>query len=273
MPFNSIYPAKYQPEKQKSVRKKTLDTTSEFCKATSIHGFAYISSDRNSGVERLFWSVVVILAMSFTTYQVVVLYNEWQAEPVISTLETVAEPIEDIEFPAVTICPQGSRQEIIDSVLFRQLKEYIESKKGKSSELTSEQMIQLTDQFLKEVYPGAHGKPSQMIKLLSSDNPSLSIQNDAMLGLTEECDPSDNQNILNSMNKQLSNDTCPEGFHMLADLYCVHITADELTYNEAYDYCSLQGGSELLYLDSNEDLIALYEDNETGKFLFVIINI
>ena len=265
MTYNSVYPKKYQPEKQKSVRKKTLETTTEFCEATSIHGFPYISNDRNSGIERLFWSIVVILAISFTTYQVVVLYQEWQDEPVISTLETVAEPIEDINFPAVTICPQGSRQEIVDSVLFRQLKAYIESKKGAASVLTPEQMIELTDEFLKEVYPGANGKPTQLIKLLSSDNPSLSIQNDAILGLQEECDPLDNDAILGSMNKQLSNDTCPDGFHMLANLYCVHVTDNQLTYNEAFDYCNAQDGSELLYLDTNEDLIALYEDNMTGK--------
>ena len=260
------YSAKYKPEKEKSVRKKTLETTTEFCEATSIHGFAYISNGRNSGVERLFWFIVVILAISFTTYQVIVLYQEWQDEPVISTLETVAEPIEDIEFPAVTICPQGSRQEIIDSVLFRQLKEYIESKKGSSSALTSAQMLELTDQFLKDVYPGANGKPTQLTKLLSSDNPSLAIQNDAVLGLQEECDPADNNEILNSMNKELSNDTCPEGFHMLGNLYCVHVTEDHLTYNEASSYCSGQSGSELLHLDTNADLIALYEDEETGKF-------
>ena len=266
MTYNSIYPKNSKPEKEKSVRKKTVETATEFSEATSIHGFAYISNDRNSGVERLFWTIMVILAISFTTYQVAVLYKEWQDEPVISTLETVAEPIENIEFPAVTICPQGSRQEIIDSVLFRQLKEYIERKKGKSSTLSPEQMVELTDQFLKEVYPGANGKPTQLIKLLSSDNPSLSIQNDALLGLQEECDPSSNNEILNSMKKDLSNDTCPEGFYMLANLYCVHVTEDQFTYNEAFDYCNAQGGSELLFLDTNEDLVALYEDNDTGNF-------
>ena len=267
MTYNTIHPKKHQPEKQKSVRKKAVETASEFSEATSIHGFAYISNGRNSGVERLFWTIMVILAISFTTYQVVVLYEEWQDEPVISTLETVAEPIENIEFPAVTICPQGSRQEIIDSVLFRQLKEYIERKKGKSSALSPEEMVELTDQFLKEVYPGANGKPTQLIKLLSSDNPSLSIQNDALLGLQEDCDPSSNNEILNSMNKELSNDTCPEGFRMLANLYCVHVTEDQFTYDEAFDYCNAQGGSELLFVGTNEDFVALYEDNDIGNLL------
>ena len=46
----------------------------------------------------------------------------------LTTLDTVALPIEQVDFPAVTICPQGSRKEIVDSVLFRQLKEYIADK-------------------------------------------------------------------------------------------------------------------------------------------------
>ena len=267
MRYNSVYPAKYEPHKRKSARKKTLETTKEFCDATSIHGFAYISHERNSSIDRIFWSVVVILALSFTAYQVIVLYLEWQDEPVITTLETVAQPIEEIDFPAVTICPQGSRQEIIDSVLFRQLREYIRIKEGDGSVLTPDLMMEHVDQFLKDTYPGANGKPTQLVKLLSSDNPALLIQNDAILGLEEKCDPSSNQEILDSMNKQLSNDTCPEGFKMFAGLYCIHVSDRKLTYSGALDYCDQRQGSEVLYLESNNDLMELLHIPEIGNHL------
>ena len=267
MRYNSVYPAKYEPHKRKSARKKTLETTTEFCDATSIHGFAYISHERNSTIDRIFWSVVVILALSFTAYQVIVLYLEWQDEPVITILETVAQPIEEIDFPAVTICPQGSRQEIIDSVLFRQLREYIRTKEGDDSDLAPDLMMEHVDQFLKDTYPGANGKPTQLVKLLSSDNPALSIQNDAILELEEKCDPFTNQEILDSMNKQLSNDTCPDGFKMLSDLYCIHVSDRKLTYSGGLDYCNQREGSEILYLESNKDLIELLEIPEIGKRL------
>ena len=267
MKYNTIYPAKYEPHKnkQKSVRKKTLETTTEFCEATSIHGFPYISHERNTGFDRAFWSIVVILALSFTAYQVIVLYQEWQNEPVITTLETVAQPIEEIDFPAVTICPQGSRQEIIDSVLFRQLREYIRSREGDSAVLTPDLMMEHVDQFLKDTYPGANGKPTQLVKLLSSDNPELSIQNDAILGVNEKCDPASNQEILDAMNKELNNDTCPDGFQMLGDLYCIHVSENRLAYADASEYCNQKGGSELIYLESNIDLVELFKNSRIGN--------
>ena len=267
MKYNTVYPAKYEPHKnkQKSVRKKTLETTTEFCEATSIHGFPYISHERNTGFDRAFWSIVVILALSFTAYQVIVLYQEWQNEPVITTLETVAQPIEEIDFPAVTICPQGSRQEIIDSVLFRQLREYIRSREGDSAVLTPDLMMEHVDQFLKDTYPGANGKPTQLVKLLSSDNPELSIQNDAILGVNEKCDPASNQEILDAMNKELNNDTCPDGFQMFGDLYCIHVSENRLAYSDATEYCNQKRGSELMYLESNIDLVELFQNSRIGN--------
>ena len=74
----------------------------------------------------------MILAVSFTIFQMTTLYNQWQDDPVITTLETAALPIENIEFTAITICPQGSVNGILSSVLFKQLKEYIISQHEKS---------------------------------------------------------------------------------------------------------------------------------------------
>ena len=128
-------------------------------------------------------------------------------------------------------------------------------------------MMEHVDQFLKDTYPGANGKPTQLVKLLSSDNPALSIQNDAILELEEKCDPFTNQEILDSMNKQLSNDTCPDAFKMLSDLYCIHVSDRKLTYSGALDYCNQREGSEILYLESNKDLIELLEIPVIGKHL------
>ena len=270
MTYHSISLATEKQQEKKSFGKKTYETTKNFAKATSIHGCSYIAHERNSGVERILWIVVVALALVLTAYQVITLYQQWQDEPVITTLETVAEPIENIKFPAVTICPQGSRQEIVDAVLFRQLKEYINRKNGDSASLTIDKMMEYVDEFLKDVYPGANGKPTQLVKLLSSDNPKLSIQNDAILGLEEECDPLDNLEIFESMKKALSNDTCPEGFTMLENLYCIHTGDDQITYKEADEYCRQMGGSELLHIDSEEEIISLYNSKQLGNLMLLV---
>ena len=264
-----IAPEKYKQGHKKSSRKRIVGTTKEYASATTIHGFSYIANENQSGAERLVWAIVVILAITFTACQVCSLYNEWQDEPVITTLETVAEPIEDIKFPAVTICPQGSRQEILDSVLFRQLKEYISKTSSKDvSKMTDEQMMEQVEDFLRDVYPGANGKPTQLIKLLSSDNPKGALQNEAVLGIAETCDPSSNLEILNSLNKELNNDSCPDEFEKLGDAkYCIHSNEALMTYNEATEYCNEQRNAELFYLDSYEDLRALNKHRMAGKFL------
>ena len=39
-------------------------------------------------------------------------YNDWQDNPVLTTVSTTAMPISEIEFPAITICGQGSVSEV-----------------------------------------------------------------------------------------------------------------------------------------------------------------
>ena len=81
----------------------------------------------------------------FSIYSTCKTYIEWQANPTITTINTTAFPIKNIEFPAVTICSQGSARDVMDTVLLNQFEEYLKSrgvkkgtlgnssKKGKSS--------------------------------------------------------------------------------------------------------------------------------------------
>jgi len=41
-------------------------------------------------------------------YWSVIAYYQWQDNPVLTTVQTSAYPVSNIEFPAVTICGQGS---------------------------------------------------------------------------------------------------------------------------------------------------------------------
>ena len=243
---------------KKSTMKRVVDTTKQYSSTTTIHGISYLASDDTSGIERVVWGIVMLFAIGFTTFQVITLYNDWQDHPVITTLDTVALPIDEIEFPAVTICPQGSRNEIMDSVLFRQLKEYILKRGDNVTTVTPEIMMEQVESFIKDVYPGAKGKPTMLTKMLTSDNPEVSIQNAAVLQPEEECDPSSNTDIANELKKQLQNDTCPEGFEMAqGSNYCIHEKRTLMTYDEASNYCDARSGSKLLYLDTVKDLSSL----------------
>ena len=43
-------------------------------------------------------------------------YIDWQAHPTLNSLETTGLPISDIDFPAITICGQGSIYEVTQQV-------------------------------------------------------------------------------------------------------------------------------------------------------------
>ena len=266
-------------KQKRSARKRIVETTKDYSSATTIHGITYLTGDDITAVERLLWLVVVILAISLATYQIVNLYKDWQKDPVVTTLDTVALPIEEIEFPAVTICPQGSRQEIVDLVLFRQYTEYIQNATDNITTYTAEEMTDTFVAFLNDVYPGASGKPTMLTKMMASDDPTTSLTNDAVLGLEEECDPSSNADMAVALNKKLKNDSCPKGFNMAeGSNYCIHATSNPMTYNQALTYCDDLSGSSLFYLDAHEDLVPLkdflhfsgnivYFDHDKNKIL------
>ena len=69
------------------------------------------------------------------------------------------------------------------------------------------------------------------------------------------------------MNKQLQNDTCPEGFEMAqGSNYCVHEKGTLMTYDEASKYCNDNSGSKLLYLDTVQELSSLNGSSGTIEF-------
>ena len=52
-------------------------------------------------------------------------YVEWQASPTITTINTIAYPIKNVEFPAITICSQGAAKDVMNTVLLQQFEEYL----------------------------------------------------------------------------------------------------------------------------------------------------
>ena len=259
-----------------------LRTSREYASSTTVHGVAYVFDHRHPVVARIFWSICVVLAISLTSYQMTSLYTQWEDDPVITTLDTVALPIEDIEFPAVTICPQGAVKEIMDSVLFKQLKEYIMEKKfnenrkkrdafgmGKKEwNLTYEEMMIEAEEFLKDIYPGAKETPKNLVILMESDDPELVVQNEAVLipATEKTCNQTANVEAYENLNKHLNNDSCPDGFETIEGYGCVHTSAYEMSYDEATEYCNGQGGAELLLLNSNEALKILHDYEVIGIF-------
>ena len=74
----------------------------QFLDATTVHGFIYIHR-RNSFCARIFWSTIIIVGFSIAGYQIHSFFVDWDTNQTITTLESIAAPIQDVQFPTVTV--------------------------------------------------------------------------------------------------------------------------------------------------------------------------
>ena len=72
--------------------------------ATTIHGFYYLHR-RNSFLARFFWAGIIVLGFSAAGYLIYNSMLDWEDNQTITTLESIANPIQDVHFPTVTVCP------------------------------------------------------------------------------------------------------------------------------------------------------------------------
>ena len=272
--------SKREERPRHSMQCKAGNTAKDYASTSTIHGLSYIFDKDHTTGARIFWVVVVIGAIAFTTYQLVSLNRQWTDSPVITTLDTIALPIQDIEFPAVTICPQGSIYGISDVVLSNQMKEYMINKalngnlrrKRSSSEqnISTSEHSNLTmrdvKDFLRDVYPGAKDKPTTMIKMLNSDEPKEIIQNEVIILPIEdeECDETSNLEFLAGMTNNLRNEGCPDGFIKKEHMGCLKLIETKMTYFDASAYCSGKYGAEITKAENFSDIKILKEQFITG---------
>ena len=193
----------------KEKRQIVLDTARQYASYSSAHGLTYLAEDGRPVMERVFWILITTLALCFTAIQTTQLYIQWKADPVVTSLDTVAVPIEELEFPAVTICPQGSVKEIGNAVLFKQFKDYVLKKRANNSgrqkrsnpmrqdmesghdnlllpEMSYDEMMAEAEEFLRDIYPGAKEKPTKMVQVMTALDPKKSMETETLLSQSEE---------------------------------------------------------------------------------------
>ena len=78
-----------------------MEGVREFLQSSTIHGLAYINSDRSQ--VRLFWLCVVVAGFSGAAVLIQQSFSSWADSPITTTIETL--PISQLEFPNVTVCP------------------------------------------------------------------------------------------------------------------------------------------------------------------------
>ena len=78
-----------------------MEGVKEFFQSSTIHGLAYIGSDRSQ--VRIFWLGVVIAGFTGAGIMINQSFSSWADSPISTTIETL--PIREIDFPNVTVCP------------------------------------------------------------------------------------------------------------------------------------------------------------------------
>ena len=87
-------------------------TVKQYGNATTVHGISYILEQGRHPLERLLWIVLVLTGFGVFFYLTTTICTERENNPVMTTVETTGYNIENIEFPSITVCPQGSVKKI-----------------------------------------------------------------------------------------------------------------------------------------------------------------
>ena len=74
---------------------------------TTVHGFRYVVGGRDV-FERAFWVIVILLGFTLSSILVLQSFENWESTPLQTTIETVSLPIEELDFPAITVCNPDS---------------------------------------------------------------------------------------------------------------------------------------------------------------------
>ena len=74
-----------------SVTKVSKNTITQYSKNTTIHGIAYIFDENASLIEKFLWLIIFALATFFAISFSFEAYQQWQDDPVLTTLKTTGK--------------------------------------------------------------------------------------------------------------------------------------------------------------------------------------
>ena len=266
------------PKKIKNPYTKTIN---EYASVSTAHGIAYIFEDGRCFCERIIWMIVVVLALTFAICMSTTAYKNWKNNPVLTSVRTTGLPIENIEFPAITICTQGSANEVVDAALFQQFTDYLNTKGKEFDSLSDSQKVEEGQNFLLDMYPGAKAPPNQLVSMMASPG----IDPERGIEALTIFNPEDKKNCAANTEEITSTATnearkkrnaagsatknCPSGYKKMGKELCLHNSELQMNFTAAKEYCSSHSENSVLLQLKNgyEGLIDGEGKNVTSKFI------
>ena len=110
-----LFPQTTKKPKSKSFILKNVE---DFASRSTVHGVSYIFDKGLALFDRFLWFIIFLWSVFLEIFLIYSSYTDWQDNQVITTLKTVAKPVADLTFPAVTICAAGQHMGNVEKVLF-----------------------------------------------------------------------------------------------------------------------------------------------------------
>ena len=82
---------------------------------------------------RLLWFALVLLALAGATIFAWNVFLDWQDERTITSLKTISKPVNQLDFPSVTICKGGQNLQAVKEVLEREAHNWENGRREKRS--------------------------------------------------------------------------------------------------------------------------------------------
>eukprot|EP00094_Tigriopus_californicus_P011134 TCALIF_10745-PA protein Name:"Similar to ppk28 Pickpocket protein 28 (Drosophila melanogaster)" AED:0.17 eAED:0.17 QI:0/0/0/0.66/1/1/3/0/792 len=79
-----------------------MDLFHKFCSSSTIHG-TYFWTESKSRLAKIAWGIIVLMGVLFAIFIINSSFKGWKDNPVVTSV--MQKSIEEIPFPAITICP------------------------------------------------------------------------------------------------------------------------------------------------------------------------
>ena len=112
---------------QKKSRKKIIsnEDLGDYAAAATMHGIAYVFESNVHSISRVCWFIIVCTLMALGAIMIATLLNDWSKSPVLTTVDDTSLSISQIEYPAITICGQGSIENAIEKAFGRLIRKVV----------------------------------------------------------------------------------------------------------------------------------------------------
>jgi hypothetical protein len=190
-------------------------------------------------------------------------WDEWQLDPILTSVKSTGMRIKDIDYPTIIICGQGSNKGVLFGGIASQIIQHLNSINAEidvdghdyqnmDAEAQNEWLERWSGSYLEKYFPGLDEEsksPVDLINLMTTKNPDALIQAEvATQGGYNPCAESFTRKR-KRRKRSTSSSQCQPGFiHDKRSGYCYQVAPRD----EYSEYCSENDWEALIFNDDAE---------------------